>query len=101
MPKTRTKQESYIVIKQFEDQIAEYTHNALVEYSAVTPFLQKWFKKNKTSKSLSICEFGGGGGNLLKYIEVQTKIKSKLTNVELVGKYKNFQVDKKINFIQG
>ncbi len=101
MSKRKTKQESDVVIKQFEDQIAEYTDNALVEYSAVPPFLSKWWKKNAPRKNVSIGEFGGGGGNLLKYIEEVTRVKADLTNVELVGKYKNFQVDKKIKFIQG
>ena len=59
---SKTNQKSDVVIKQFEDQIADYTTDALVEYSAVTPFLLKWFKKHKPGKNFSICEFGGGGG---------------------------------------
>jgi ubiquinone/menaquinone biosynthesis C-methylase UbiE len=98
---SKTKQKSDVVIKQFEDQIADYTENALVEYSAVVPFLQKWTKKHRSSKSYSICEFGGGGGNLLQAIAQQIKSPVKLINVELVGKYKKFQVDKKIEFVQG
>ncbi|MEP7167001.1 MAG: hypothetical protein ABI758_03430 [Candidatus Woesebacteria bacterium] len=92
--KTKTKQESDIVFKQFEDQISEYTLNALVECSAVTPFLQKWFKKTKPQKFVDL-RIWRWGGNVLKHIEVQTKIKTKLTNIELVGKYKKSQVDKK------
>lgn len=95
------KQKSEIVIKQFEDQIEDYTENALVEFSAVVPFLRKWTKKIKSPKNYSICEFGGGGGNLLQAIAQEIKIPAKLTNVELVGKYKKFQVDKQITFIKG
>lgn len=101
MKKTQTKQKSEVVIKQFEDQIADYTENALVEYSAVVPFLKKWLKKQKNQKEYSICEFGGGGGNLLQYIASQTGIKGALTNVELVEKYRKFQVDRRIKFICG
>lgn len=101
MTKHSTKQKSEIVIKQFEDQIADYTDNALVEYSAVTPFLQKWWKKNPPKKKVSIGEFGGGGGNLLAYLATQTGRSLKLTNIELVGKYKRYQVDKSIAFVEG
>ena len=97
----KTKQKSDVVIKQFEDQIADYTTNALVEYSVIPPFLQKWLKKQKKQKSFSLCEFGGGGGNLLQYIADQTQVKGSLTNVELVKKYGEYQVDKRIRFVCG
>lgn len=91
-------QRSDLVVKQFEDQINDYTEDSLVEYSAVTPFLASWVKKNKP-KSLDICEFGGGGGNLLEDISKHIKIPLKLTNAELVAKYKLAQANKMIRFV--
>lgn len=101
MIKKKTNQKSELVIKQFEDQISDYTENSLVMQSEVLPFFKKWVKKNKIASNYSICEFGGGGGNLLKALIDDSKVKAKLTNVELVGKYKKFQVDKRITFVQG
>lgn len=101
MKKNQTKQKSDLVIRQFEDQIADYTENALVEYSAVVPFVKRWLVKQKVKKNYAVGEFGGGGGNLLKYLADQTGMKGTFTNIELVEKYRKYQVDKKITFIQG
>lgn len=99
-PRT-TDQAADIVISQFEHQLDLYSEHSSVEISKVVPFLSKYLKKNPPKKTFKICEFGGGGGNLLQAIQKKSKAKLELHNVELVEMYGKVQVMKSIHFSQG
>lgn len=98
----KSDQAAEIVISQFENQLDLYSEHTSVDISQVVPFLKTYFTKHKSAKTIKICEFGGGGGNLLKAIKQSLKhSKLELHNVELVGMYKKAQVSKDIHFTQG
>jgi 2-polyprenyl-3-methyl-5-hydroxy-6-metoxy-1,4-benzoquinol methylase len=106
MKKNATKKNSYVqmtdtVIKQFEDQVDLYSQHEVRVESQTLPFLKKYFPIfKKRQPTLTICEFGGGGGDLLKAIEGLTKRRLSLINSELVQEYKKHQATKQIKFLQ-
>ena len=94
------KQETEIVTRQFVDQVDLYSQHESEVSSPVLPFLKKeltTFKRREAT--LKICEFGGGGGDLLRAITKISKRKFILHNAELVKEYEHFQANKKIKFI--
>ncbi len=90
-------QDSAPVIKQFEDQVDLYSKHDEEVSSPVLPFFEKNLKKIGNGP-IHICEFGGGGGDLLRAIRKLTKKKLILTNAELVTAFKKNQALKEIRF---
>jgi 2-polyprenyl-3-methyl-5-hydroxy-6-metoxy-1,4-benzoquinol methylase len=98
--KIKYKQATDIVVRQFEDQVDLYSQHETEVSSQVLPFLKKQLPKySKAAKTVKICEFGGGGGDLLKAIKKMSKRKLVLHNAELVREYKKHQADKSIKFL--
>jgi len=100
MKKNLYHQELEIVTRQFEDQVELYSHNNTDAQSEIVSFLKKKLKTfQKNTSPLKICEFGGGGGDLLATIERSTQRKLELYNSELVQEYKKHQAHKHIHFL--
>jgi len=88
------------VNKLFREQLKYYSRrDQSAAVSPIIPLFLAWFGKN-SSKKLKIAEFGGAAGQLLAQIG-RTFPKSELTNIELIGGFRNRQILKKINFVQG
>ena len=81
------------VKKLFQEQIEEYSQVGRSVDSEVFNHFLSWIKKNKIKGRLKICEFGGGAGQLLATIG-ESYPGAQLTDVELVGEYKNHLVSK-------
>jgi len=88
------------VAKLFREQLDYYARDdQSAAVSPIIPLFLAWFGKNP-SKKLKIAEFGGAAGQLLAQIG-RTFPKSELTNIELIAGFRNRQILKKINFVQG
>ena len=101
MPDKDHAQMTGTVIRQFEEQIDVYSHRESEVNSQVIPFLKRelpGFKKDQAQ--LTLCEFGGGGGDLLDSVDKISTRELILTNVELVKEYAKHQASKKINFLE-
>ena len=89
------------VKKLFCEQVELYSReDQSALFSPVISLFINWLKKNKSIKTLKICEFGGGGGLLLSRL-AKFSPKAELTNVELVGEYRKYQTLPEIRFICG
>ncbi|MEK7143029.1 MAG: methyltransferase domain-containing protein [Patescibacteria group bacterium] len=89
------------VKKLFYEQVERYSReDQSAFFSPVISLFINWLKKNKPTKPLEICEFGGGGGLLLSRL-AKFSPKAKLTNVELVAEYRKYQILPEIRFING
>lgn len=86
-----------VVIRQFESQVDLYSKHDEKVNSPIVPFFAKNVSKIKHNP-IRICEFGGGGGDLLRAVKEVTKRKLNLTNAELVSAYADHQADKSIRF---
>lgn len=88
------------VEKLFKEQIKHYSKKGQYEKSPLSQLVLKRLHSKEFRKTVTICEFGGGAGELLNEIQ---KIFPKviLTNVEIVNDYKRYLVSKKIKFILG
>jgi SAM-dependent methyltransferase len=101
MPDKDHAQMTGTVIRQFEEQIDVYSHRESEVNSQVIPFLKKelpGFKKDQAQ--LTLCEFGGAGGDLLDSVDKISTRELILTNAELVKEYAKHQASKKINFLE-
>ena len=87
------------VQKLFEEQINHYSREDQSTDSLIIPLVLEWLSKKK-DKSIEICEFGGGAGQLLNEIQ-KSNPKILCTNVEIINNYKNLLVSKKIKFVLG
>lgn len=88
------------VKKLFREQLGRYSRKDQAVNSSIIPLFQNWIKKNNIKKTLEICEFGGGSGQLLNEIR-KSYSNTNLTNVEIISDYKNFLVSNKIKFVLG
>ncbi len=89
------------VTRQFEEQVDMYSQHEVDVDSQILPFLKKKLAVFKKSQStITICEFGGGGGDLLNSVKKQSKRKLSLVNAELVGEYVKHQAIKQIKFVR-
>lgn len=88
------------VKKLFREQLGRYSKKDQAVNSPIIPLFKNWIKKNNIKKTLEICEFGGGSGQLLNEIR-KSYPKTNLTNVEIISDYKNFLVLNKIKFVLG
>lgn len=87
------------VTKQFTDQVDMYSQHEVKVDSQILPFLKKELPRlKKNQPTISICEFGGGGGDLLNSVKNQTKRSLTLMNAELVEEYEKHQAIKQIKF---
>ena len=94
-------QKTNLVNKQFNQQIKEYTEDSTAHLSPIIPELLDWLQKQTPpSEPFKICEFGGGGGLILKLIKDRSNHKLELHNAELVNKYKNHQASESIKFTE-
>lgn len=94
-------QDEITVMKQFEDQIKQYSELARAYDNRVVTFLPEWIQnnKNKLSFPIKICDFGGGGGALLNEINNRVGDLVILYNAELLAKYGFHQSLEKIHFV--
>lgn len=88
------------VKKLFREQLGRYSRKEQAVNSPIIPLFQNWIKKNNIKKTLEICEFGGGSGQLLNEIR-KSYANTNVTNVEIISDYKNFLVSNKIEFVLG
>ena len=89
------------VKRLFREQVELYSReDQSAFFSPVISLFINWLKKNKPSKTLEICEFGGGGGLLLSRL-AKFAPGAKLTNIELVADYRKYQILPEIRFIAG
>lgn len=88
------------VEKLFYEQANYYSQtDQSAKYSSLVSFFLNWSKsKTNHAKIIKICEFGGAGGILLDSINKSTKLKIKLYNAEIVEKYRDYQINPKIQF---
>ena len=89
------------VEKLFEKQIKYYSKPD--SSSSVSPLVDiffNWAKRKKITRKIEIAEFGGAAGQLLAAINSKYSNAS-LTNIELVAKYRDKQVLRKIRFVSG
>lgn len=101
MANSRHEQMTDTVIKQFSEQVDMYSQHENEVDSQVIPFLRRKFPNFKKGQpTLSICEFGGGGGDLLNSVDKISKRKLRLVNAELVKAYEDHQAIKKIEFTE-
>ena len=85
------------VKRQFQEQIALYTHEKQATDSYLIPRILTWLKQKRLKRTVIIGEFGGGAGQLLNVIGKKYP-KSKLVNAEIVPEYREWLVSKKIDF---
>lgn len=104
---TPIRQDETTVQRQFEEQLDLYTVAAAAEDyvvpDLVTLFLGPWLQARPDfapAGGLRICEFGGGGGVLLKRLEEQLPPPLTLVNAELVAGYRQRQASPAIAFHQ-
>lgn len=86
--------------KLFREQLGRYSRKDQAVNSPIISLFKNWIKKNNIKKTLEICEFGGGSGQLLNEIR-KSYPNTNLTNVEIISDYKNFLVSNKIKFVLG
>lgn len=99
---TGPRQNEDVVIRQFEEQIDLYKSRDTSD-CPIVPFIKQWISSldgSNRSDSVKICEFGGGGGNLLQEFDALLGEQVKLFNVELVESYREYQASKRIRFIK-
>lgn len=85
----------------FTNQKLNYArHDQEAVHSPIIPLFLMWEKTQKIKK-IKICEFGGAAGQLLAEINKKSRNNSELLNVEIVKEYREYQVLKKIKFIEG
>ncbi|NUQ37276.1 MAG: class I SAM-dependent methyltransferase [Caldilineales bacterium] len=104
---TPIHQNEATVQRQFEEQLDLYTRAAAgaayVVPDLVTPFLLSWLAARPDfapAGGLRLCEFGGGGGVLLKRLEDGLPPPVTLVNAELVDAYRQHQASPAIQFRQ-
>jgi len=100
---TTANQEEELVRKQFKAQLYLYTDLSSAHTSRLISLLVEWTEKNKrrlkSQLPLLICEFGGGGGNLLYEIGKKLGQEVDLYNAELVEEYRSLQIEPSIHFV--
>lgn len=87
------------VEKLFQEQIKHYSRAEQSIDSPIIYHFLSWVNKKKMKKTLKICEFGGGAGQLLNKIG-EYYPNARFTNAEIVGDYKQYLVSKKIKFLK-
>lgn len=87
------------VKKLFQEQAEYYSQSdQSASKSPIIPLFLNWVKKKKGIRQLKVCEFGGAGGILLDSISKKTKLKIDFYNVEIVEKYRKYQINPEIKF---
>lgn len=84
----------------FKEQIKRYSKKGQYEKSPLFQLVLKRLQSKDFRKTVAICEFGGGAGELLSQVH-KTFPKVSLTNVEIIDDYKHYLVSKKIKFVLG
>lgn len=87
------------VRKLFQEQIKYYSKPEQSTDSLIVGHFLNWANKKKIKKTLKICEFGGGAGQLLNKIGEHYP-NACFTNVEIVDDYQKYLVSKKIKFVK-
>jgi len=85
---------------QFQEELEHYTQERQATDSHLIPLILQWLQKKHFKRKISICEFGGGAGQLLNEIR-KSYSNVRLTNVEIIHGYRRFLVSGKINFVVG
>lgn len=87
----------------FEDQLRLYTESANVVESPILPFLTEWMGDRPIllDRPMRLLECGGGGGGLLAAIQDAAGARMELFNLELVDRFRPFQVLPEIRFVPG
>lgn len=65
--------------------------------SYLIPFIQSWLTKRRFKRTIAICEFGGGAGQLLGVLQKEYP-RASYTDAEITPEYRNSLVSKKISF---
>lgn len=84
----------------FKEQVKVYSHHNQYKRSPLARLTLTWLKNKKRGKKIEICEFGGGAGQLLGYLQKKYP-RARYTNVEIIEDYKQFLASDKIRFIVG
>ena len=87
------------VRKLFQEQIKYYSKPEQSTDSLIISHFLNWVNKKRITKTLKICEFGGGAGQLLNKIG-EYYPNARFTNAEMVDGYKQYLVSKKIKFVK-
>jgi len=88
------------VKKLFQEQIDYYSKTQSASKSPLVALFLDWAKNRKAKGKLEVGEFGGAAGQLLKTLS-ENFPQANLTNIEIVPKYRQTQVLKKIRFVDG
>lgn len=85
------------VKKQFKEQIVRYSQKTQGTDSYLIPFILAWLAKRRLKRTLAVCEFGGGAGQLLGVLQEKYP-KASYTIAEITPEYRNYVTSKKISF---
>lgn len=85
------------VKKQFQKQLNIYTKREQGTKSYLIPLVLDWLSKQKSTRRVDICEFGGASGQLLSVVEKKYP-KHHYTVSEIVPEYRDHLVSKKFKF---
>lgn len=95
------------VQRLFKEQVNHYAKKDQAVDSSIVSLVLEWLRnlsvgreEKKLKKTMEICEFGGGAGQLLNEIRKSYQ-NANFTNVEIIDDYKRFLVSKKVRFILG
>lgn len=88
-----------IVKKLFQEQAKFYALDSReATLSPLIDIFLEWSKRQKKTKKLKVCEFGGAGGILLASIGQKTDKKINFYNAEIIKDYQKYQASPDIKF---
>lgn len=85
------------VKKQFWEQLDLYADKRQGTESFLTPIILDWLHRKQYKRTVNICEFGGGAGQLLGLLQEHYP-KASYTDAEILPQYRNYLASRNISF---